>query len=159
MFCLLLVSIRLRFFNLKQEFWTRKHLMFCFVLHLFFCIYSYYYSISDMSWPSGRYLRVALSSYHRKVKLLVAHIVFLWFQTVTMLQLLYFRNSMEIMEKTLVHPHTNVTGFFNSDPVNVHALCILTSIYMNENGTWCYSNYFLRAALWFSSSSFWEGSS
>jgi len=107
--CLFTACLNLTWIFLSE---TRILDKLCFVLvNLFFYIYSYYYNILTCLDLLPGILRVVLSSYHRTVKLFVAHIVFLWFQTVTMLQLLYFRNSMEIMEKTLVHPHTNVTGF------------------------------------------------
>jgi len=107
--CLFTACLNLTWIFLSE---TRILDKLCFVLvNLFFYIYSYYYNILTCLDLLPGILRVVLSSYHRTVKLFVAHIVFLWFQTVTMLQLLYFRNSMEIMEKMLVHPHTNVTDF------------------------------------------------
>jgi hypothetical protein len=71
------------------------------------------YNISDIHDLLGRYLRAALSSYHPKVKLFVmCHTVaFRCPEIITMLPLQWFRNWVEIMEKTLVHPHTNIIGF------------------------------------------------
>ena len=107
--CLFTACLNLTWIFLSE---TRILDKLCFVLvNLFFRIYSYYYNILTCLDLLPGILRVVLSSYHRTVKLFVAHIIFLWFHTVTMLQLVYFRNWMEIMEKTLVHPHTNVTGF------------------------------------------------
>ena len=111
-FCLLLVWTDLTNFLFQTKLMGKKifDILLCLksiILHLLLPL-QYFWQSHDLL---GRCLRVALSSYHPKVKLFESHVMFLWFQTVTMLPLQYFRNWMEIMEKTLVHPHKNIAGF------------------------------------------------